>query len=85
MTYHHHNGTPVWRIRVDGSRAYVVPAWARRDGSVRCEVVENRQLVRISCSGCEYWTGRDETYRRCGVDGTMTRHDDACEAWDART
>ena len=79
-----HGGRVWWRVKLGGSAAYIVPAESRRDGAVRLRIVPRSHVRRVRCSGCEYWDGRDETWRRCGVDGTMTRHDDACEAWEGR-
>jgi len=78
------NGGVWYRVKLDGSSAYIVPAEARRDGSVRLRIVPRSHVRRVRCAGCEYWQGKGEDWRRCLIDGYMTRHDAACEAWGAR-
>ena len=78
------DGAVWWRVKLDGSSAYVVPAHARRDGSARLRIVPRSHVRRVTCSGCEYWTGRDETWRSCLVEGFKTRHDESCDAWEGR-
>ena len=79
-----HAGRVWWRVKLDGSSAYIVPAEARRDGAVRLRMVPRSQVRRVRCAGCEYWIGRGEDWRRCMIDGFMTRHDASCEAWEVR-
>ena len=40
-----HAGRVWWRVKLDGSSAYIVPAESRRDGAVRLRMVPRSQAA----------------------------------------